>query len=51
MSIMPMRGGEAKGLATTGGAVSPSLRKKKLSSLLTFISSKKDRYGEKAAYY
>lgn len=37
----------AKGFTTTGGAVSPSLRQKKLSSLLTvMVSSKLKRYGK-----
>ncbi len=32
-------GWEAKGFTTTGGAVSPSLRQKKLSSLLTVMGT------------
>ena len=41
------RGWEAKGLATTGGVVSPFFRQMKLSSLLVVIvCSKLKRYGK-----
>ena len=47
MRIFQMRGWEAKGLATTGGVVSPSLRQKELSSILTvMVCSKLKRYGK-----
>ena len=39
MIIVVMCGGKAKGLATTGGAVSPSSRKKKLSCKLTVLTN------------
>jgi hypothetical protein len=42
-----MRGGNAKGFTSTGGAVSPSLRQKKLSCELTvMVCSKLKRYGK-----
>jgi len=48
-SINLMRGWEAMSLATTGGEVSPSLRKKKLSSLLTVMACfKLRRYGKRS---
>lgn len=40
-----MRGGKALGITSTGGAVSPSLRQKKLSSILTVINSNYVLYG------
>lgn len=39
MSITTMRGWEAKGFATTGGVVSSSSRKKKLSCKLTVLTN------------
>jgi len=38
-------GWETRGLAATGGTVSPSLRQKKLSSILTVINSNYVLYG------
>ena len=47
MSIRMVRGWEAKGFTSTGGAVSPSLRQKELSSILTvMVCSKLKRYGK-----
>jgi hypothetical protein len=45
MRIFQMRGWEAKGFTSEGGTVSPSLRQKKLSSLLTVINSNYVLYG------
>ena len=45
MSIMLMRGGEAKGFTTTGGAVSPPLLKKKLSCELVLLTNLFVCYG------
>jgi len=45
MSIIQMRGWGAKGFTSTGGVVSPSLRQKKLSSILTVINSNYVLYG------
>ena len=45
MSIILMRGWEAKGFTTTGGVVSPSLRQKKLSILLAVINTNYVLYG------
>lgn len=39
MRIFQMRGWEAKGFTSAGGTVSPSLRQKKLSSLLTVMGT------------
>lgn len=44
-------GWEAKGFTTTGGAVSPSLRQKKLSSKLTIKSINPKRYGKKTTFH
>ena len=38
MTIISISGWEAKGLAATGGVVSPSLRKKKLLNTLIVLS-------------
>lgn len=46
MFTIKMCGGKAKGLAITGGAVSPSSRKKKLSCELTVKDSNPKRYGK-----
>ena len=45
MRIFQMRGWEAKGFTSASGTVSPSLRQKKLSSLLTVINSNYVLYG------
>lgn len=47
MRIFQMRGWEAKGFTSAGGTVSPSLRQKELSSILTvMVCSKLKRYGK-----
>lgn len=46
MIIVEMSGWETMGLATTGGAVSPSSRKKKLSSKLTVMDTNPRCYGK-----
>ncbi len=43
-------GWEAYGLTSTGGVVSPSSRKKKLSCILTVMDSKVKHYGKKTTY-
>ena len=45
MIFIKICGWEAKGFTTTDGAVSPSLRQKKLSSILTVINSNYVLYG------
>ena len=51
MSITLLRGGEANCLATPGGVVSPSSRKKKLSCKLTVMDSVVNCYGKKTTLH
>lgn len=51
MIIDVMCGGKAKDFATTGGVVSPSSQKKKLSCELTVMGSKLKHYGKKTTSY
>ena len=51
MITIMMSGWEAKGLAATGGVVSPSSQKKKLSCKLTVMGSKLKHYGKKTTSY
>ena len=51
MIIVEMCGGKAKGLANTGGAVSPSSSKKKPSSKLTVMDTNPRCYGEWLSLY
>lgn len=51
MIIDVMCGGKAKGLATTGGAVSPSLRKMKPLNELALMGTNPICYGERFPLY
>ena len=51
MTIVATSGWEAYGLASTGGVVSPSSRKMKLSSKLTIKSINPKRYGKKTTFH
>lgn len=51
MIIVQMCGVKTKGLAATGGVVSPSSRKKKLSCKLTVMDSVINCYGKKTTLH